>query len=100
MPCHPFMEQEKSPGRLSRPIKVKNLTKQKKVKEWIQILPPTRTATSKAILIIMMKTQMQVRLEIYLKQVLKQFYTGMAGQRQILMQRCLSIPQLSLHRNI
>ena len=30
----------------------KNLTLQEKVKEWIQILPPTRTATSEAILII------------------------------------------------
>ena len=46
------MEQEKSPGRLPRPVKVKNLTPQEKVKEWIQTLPPTRTATSEAILII------------------------------------------------
>ena len=46
------MEQEKSPGRLPRSVKVKNLTPQEKVKEWIQILPPTRTATSEAILII------------------------------------------------
>ena len=52
------------PGRLPRPIKVKNLTPQEKVKEWIQTLPPTRTATSEAILIIMTKTQMQVELEI------------------------------------
>ena len=52
MPCHPFVEQEKSPGRLPRPVRVKNLTPQEKVKEWIQILPPTKTATSKAILTI------------------------------------------------
>ena len=52
MPCHPFVEQEKSPGRLLRPIKVKNLTPQEKVMEWIQSLPPTRTATMEAILII------------------------------------------------
>ena len=43
---------KKSPGRLPRPVKVKNLTPQEKVKEWIQTLPPTRTATSEAILII------------------------------------------------
>ena len=55
---------KKCPGRLPRPIKVKNLTPQEKVKEWIQTLPPTRTATSEAFLIIMMKTQMQVQLEI------------------------------------
>ena len=55
---------KKNPGRLPRPIKVKNLTPQEKVKEWIQPLPPTRTATSEAILIIMMETQMQVQLEI------------------------------------
>ena len=80
MPHHPFAEQEKSPGRLPRPIKVKNLTPREKVKEWIQTLPPTRTVTNEAILIIMMKTHTQVQFEIYLKQVPKQFYTGMAGQ--------------------
>ena len=46
------MEQEKSPDRLPRSVKVKGLTPQEKVKEWIQNLPPTRTATSEAILII------------------------------------------------
>ena len=56
---------KKSPGRLPRPIKVKNMTPQEKVKEWIQILPPTRTATSEALLIIMAKTQTQVQLEIW-----------------------------------
>ena len=52
MPRHPFIKQEESPGRLPRSIKLKNLTPQERVKEWIQILPPTRTATSEAILII------------------------------------------------
>ena len=31
---------------------MKDLTPQKKVKEWVQNLPPTRAATSNAILII------------------------------------------------
>ena len=53
----------KSPDRLPRSVKVKNLTPQEKVKEWIQTLPPTRTATNEAIL-RMSKTQMQVQLEI------------------------------------
>ena len=54
----------KSPDRLPRSIKVKNLTPQEKVKEWIQTLPPTRTATNEAILIIS-KTQTQVHLTIW-----------------------------------
>ena len=44
------MEQEESSGRLPRSLKVKNPTPQEKLKKWTQILPPTRTATSKAIL--------------------------------------------------
>ena len=52
VPCHPFVEQERSPGKLPRSVKVKDLTPQEKVKEWIQNLPPPRTATSEAILII------------------------------------------------
>ena len=68
----------KSPGRLPRPVKVKNLTPQEKVKEWIQTLPPTRTATSEAILIIMMRTQMQVQLEIW-SRYLNSFTLGWWG---------------------
>ena len=47
-----FVEHEKSPDRLPRSVKVKDLTPQEKVKEWTQTLPPIRTATNEAILII------------------------------------------------
>ena len=47
-----FLTRSKSLGRLPRSIKVKDLIPWKKVKEWIQNLPPTRTATSEAMLII------------------------------------------------
>ena len=49
---------------LPRSVKVKNLTPQEKVKEWIQTLPLTRTATNEAILVIS-KIQMQVQLTIW-----------------------------------
>ena len=41
-----------SPGRPPRSVKVKNLTPQKKVKEWVQNIPPNRVTTSDAILIL------------------------------------------------
>ena len=40
----------KPPGRLPRSVKVKDLTPQKKVKEWVKNVPPTRAATSDTIL--------------------------------------------------
>ena len=70
----------KSPDGLPRPIKVKNLTLQEKVKEWIQTLPLTRTVTNEAIL-IMMKTQMQDQLEIWSK-YLNSFTLGWWGNNR------------------
>ena len=53
---NPILQREmfpkKSPGRLSRSIKEKDLTPQKKVKEWVQNLPPTRAASSNAMFMI------------------------------------------------
>ena len=84
---------KKSQGRLPRPVKVKNLTPQEKVKQWIQTLPPTRTATSEPLLIIKMKTQMQVQLEIWCS-YLNSFTLGWQGNNR---HSCKStFPSLSL----
>ena len=87
VPRHPFRMQTRSPYSGERCFLTANACKK------IQTLPPTRTATSEALLIIMTKTQMQVQLEIW-SRYLNSFTLGWWGNNR---HSCKSAsPSLSL----
>ena len=81
---------------------MKDLTPQKKVKEWVQNLPPTRTATSEAILIISSDKDSNASLAGNLSEAgtWKSFTLGWWGSDRNPCKGASPSLQLSLNRNI